>query len=288
MRGNGMESQSRFKEWVEIIAKLLPGIGAVIAGIFIPLVIHISGEKSRNNQLYAEIVSKREISDTELRAKMFENLIKSFFGDGPKDQSDQKKLTLLRLLALNFHEFFNLEPLYDQLESELKTKEDKERLRDISREIVGKQEAMLSQVEEGRIYTADVFEGEQRGIMVPSEDKPAYQGHRLGINVLQVSKDNGYAIVQVEDLPEGRSDVGSTVKIRFKLNYYDTPFIDNTKLSNSIRFAITLQEIGTLGPEEKIVKMKVIFFPETYMSARDRPHLEEMLRQLIISKKKES
>jgi len=283
-----MEKTSRAKEWVESIAKLLPGLGAVLAGVLIPLVIHVSGEKNRNNQLYAEIVSKREMSDTELRARMFENLIKSFFGDGPKDQSDQKKLTLLRLLALNFHEFFNLEPLYDQMESELKTKEDKERLRDISREIVGKQEAMLSQVEEGRIYTAEVFEGEQGGIMIPAQDKPAYRGHRLGINVLQVAKDDGYAIVQVEDLPEGRSDVGSTVRIRFKLNYYDTPFIDNTKLSNDVRFAVTLQEIGTLGPEKKIVKMKVIFFPETYMSARDRPHMEEMLRQLIVSKKKGS
>jgi hypothetical protein len=38
--------------------------------------------------------------------------------------------------------------------------------------------------------------------------------------------------------------------------------------------------------DRKIVQMKVIFLPETYMSARDRPYLEEMLRQLIISDKR--
>ncbi len=89
----------------------------------------------------------------------------------------------------------------------------------------------------------------------------------------------------MEDIPEGRTDVGTTVRIPFKLNYYDTPFIENTKLSNNVRFTITLQNIGTIT-NRKIVQMKVIFLPETYMSARDRPYLEEMLRQLIISNKR--
>jgi hypothetical protein len=262
----------------------LPGIGAVIAGILIPLVIQTSGEKSRNHQLYAEIVSRREVSDTELRAKMFENLIKAFFGDGGGKQTNSQKLTLLRLLALNFHEFFNLEPLFDQLESELDTKEERMRLREIAREIVSKQEAMLSQVEEGRVFTETAFEGEQNGIMVPSAEKPAYRGHRLGIKIIEIGESNDYGIVQVEDIPEGRTDIGTIVRIRFKLNYYDTPFIENTKLSNNVRFAITLQNIGIIK-DRKIVQMKVIFLPETYMSARDRPYLEEMLRQLIISNK---
>lgn len=282
-----MENQSRLKSGFETLARLLPGIGAVIAGVCIPLVIQSSGEKSRNQQLYAEIVSKREVSDTELRAKMFENLIKAFFGDGTGKQTKAQKLTLLRLLALNFHEFFNLEPLFDQLERELDTKEEEQRLREIAREIVGKQEAMLSQVEEGRVFMETVFEGEQSGIMVPAADKPSYRGHRLGIKILEVGKSNNYAVVQVEDIPEGRTDVGTTVRIQFKLNYYSTPFIDNTKLSNNVRFAITLQNIGTIkGRSEKIVQMRIIFLPETYMSARDRPYLEEMLRQLIITDKR--
>jgi len=280
-RGNGP------RDWVDTVAKLLPGIGAGMAEIFIPLVLHISGEQSRSHQLYAEIVSRREMSDAELRARMFENLLKSFFGEKPKDEPDRKKLTLLRLLALNFHEFFNLEPLYDDLESELKNEEDKKRLIEIAREIVEKQEAMLSQVEEGQNFTAEAYQGEQKGIMVPPGDKPAYRGHRLGINVLEIGEKNDYAILRVEDLPEGTHDIGTAAKIKFKLNYYDTPFIDNTKLSNNVRFAITLQEIGVIEPErKKIVSMKIIFFPETFMSGRDRPYLEEMLRQLIVSKKK--
>jgi hypothetical protein len=282
-----MDKSNEPKSWADTVAKLLPGIGAVIAGICIPLVIHISGEKNRSNQLYAEIVSKREMSDSELRARMFESLIKTFFGEPPKEQSNEKKLTLLRLLALNFHEFFNLAPLYDELYSEMKPEEDRKRLIEIAREIVDKQEAMLSQVEEGRIFVAEASEGGQGGIMVPAADKPAYRGHRLGVSVFEVDKERQYAVLQVEDLPEGRNDIGTVVKVRFKLNYYDTPFIDNTKLSNNVRFAITLQEIGTVEAERNnIVKMKIIFFPETFMSSRDRPYLEEMLQQLIVSKKR--
>jgi hypothetical protein len=49
-----------------------------------------------------------------------------------------------------------------------------------------------------------------------------------------------------------------------------------------------VQEIGTVGSEKKIVKMKVISFPEASRRSGDRPPMEEIPRQLIASKKKES
>ena len=279
-----MEHQKETRDWIGTIAKLLPGIGAVIAGIFIPLVIHISSERSRNNQLYAEIVSKRETADSELRAKMFENLIKSFFGEASQKKSNKEELTLLRLLALNFHEFFDLEPLFEQLESEL-TREEKKKVKEIAQEIVEKQEAMLSQVTEGIVYQKTLYPGTEKGIIIPPEEEKAYRGHRLGIKVTQIGKNDDYAMIHVEDIPERSIHVGSIVKVNFKLNYYDTPFIDNTKLSNHVRFAMTFKEIVTDDEGKKAVNLKVIFFPETYMSSRDRPYLDEMLQQLTSSKK---
>jgi anthranilate/para-aminobenzoate synthase component II len=32
--------------------------------------------------------------------------------------------------------------------------------------------------------------------------------------------------------------------------------------------------------EKKAATIKIIFFPESYMSSRDRPYLDEMLQQL--------
>ncbi|HEB73712.1 MAG TPA: hypothetical protein ENJ03_00630 [Candidatus Desulfofervidus auxilii] len=63
------------------------------------------------------------------------------------------------------------------------------------------------------------------------------------------------------------------------------PFIDNTKLFNATRFAITLKDIVMDEKQKKAARIKIIFFPETYMSTRDRPYLDEMLQQLRKSKK---
>lgn len=280
-----MENKNKQKNWVDILAKLLPGIGAIIAGIFIPLVININAERNRSNQLYAEIVSKREVSDSELRARMFENLIKTFFGSPSQQKPNKEKLTLLRLLALNFHESFDLKPLFEELEPELTDKE-KYKLKEIAREISRKQEAMLSQVKEGIVFEKTLYQGEENGIMVPPSGQAAYKGHRLGITVPEIGKGDNYARLRVIDMPEKNEDVGDIAEVIFNLSYYDMPFIDNTKLFNNARFAITLKEIVKDQEGKKAANIKIIFFPETYMSSRDRPYLDEMLEQLMKSKKK--
>lgn len=92
------------------------------------------------------------------------------------------------------------------------------------------------------------------------------------------------AKIHVEDIAEGSLSVGSIVKVDFRLNHYDAPFIDNTKLSNNVRFAITYKGIITDDKGMNAVEMKIIFFPETYMSSRDRPYLDEMLQHLTSSR----
>ena len=280
-----MARESKSQGWIDIIAKLLPGIAALIAGILIPLVIHIGSERNRSNQLYADIVSKRELADSDLRARMFEHLIKAFYGEQPQTRSNTEKLTLLRLLALNFHEFFALEPLFEQLEQERKlVPSEKKKLKEIAQEVVEKQEAMLSQIREGTNFRRIVYPGRDKGTIVPAENEIAYRGHRLGITVTEMNADDESAAVHVEDIPDSSISVGSLVKVDFKLNQYDVPFIDNTKLSGNVRFAVTFKGIVTDGEGKQAVAMKIIFFPESYMSSRDRPYLDEMLQHLTRSR----
>lgn len=285
-----MEDKNKSQNWVNTLAKLLPGIGAIIAGVFIPLIINMNAQKSRSTQLYTEIVSKREVADSELRARMFETLLRYLFADTTQQKTNREKLTLLRLLALNFHESFDLKPLFESLESELSDIR-KEKVRNIAKEIVGKQEAMLSQIKEGRIFEKILYKGFEEAIMVPANGEESYRGHRLGIEVIEIGENKDYVRLHVWDLPDTtvkNINIGDIVDVKFNLNYYDMPFIDNTKLFNNTRFAITFK--GTLTDETETergnaVKIKVIFFPETYMSSRDRPYLEEMLDQLRMGKK---
>jgi hypothetical protein len=195
--------------WIDILAKLLPGIGAIIAGVFIPLVINQNAERNRNNQLYVDIISKREVADSDLRARMFENLIKSFFAEKATDESDDQKLTKLHLIALNFHETFDFKPLFESLESEFidKKKEDRlKQLRGIAREIVSKQEVLLSHVKEGKTFDRMVKPGLENAIVIPPntppDSLPAYKGYRLGITVNEIAKDEKSVSILVRYYPE--------------------------------------------------------------------------------------
>lgn len=279
-----MADKDNRRDWVDIIFKIAGGLGIFTASILIPLVMHWNAEKNSNNQLYAQIVSERERADADLRARMFENLLKSFFGDTSNDTSGKKRITMLRLLALNFHESFNLKPLFEELDYELKDN-NREELRRVAKEVIEKQEAVLSQVKEGVVFNITFEgEGEENGKMIPQSGKEAYEGHRLGIVVTEIAKNEDYVTLHITDMPEGNVTIASIADLSFKLSYYDMPFIDNTKLFNSTRFAVTLKGIGKDDKGKRFVSVKLVFFPETYMSGRDRPYLDEMLAQLRQSK----
>ena len=276
-----MAHLKKTRDWIDVLAKLLPGIGALLAGILIPLVIHISSEENRKSQLYVEIVSKREVADSELRAKMFDTLIKFFYGDISQQKSNNEKLTSLHLLALNFHESFDLKPLFEGIKSDLSPVE-VTKLRGIVAEIAGKQEAMLSQVKEGRVFEKTILLG--GSIMLPPEEQPAYMGHRLGIEVEEIGQNGDFAKLRVIDIPDGNKNIAENAVLKFKLSYCDLPFIDNTRLFDHARFAITLKRVVKDKEKRQGVTLKVIFFPETFMSSRDRPFLDEMLNKLKESK----
>ena len=276
-----MAHLNKTRDWIDVLAKLLPGIGALLAGILIPLVIHISSEENRKSQLYVEIVSKREVADSELRAKMFDTLIKFFYGDVSQQKSNNEKLTSLHLLALNFHESFDLKPLFEGIKSDLSPVE-VTKLRGIVAEIAGKQEAMLSQVKEGRVFEKTILLG--GSIMLPPEEQPAYMGHRLGIEVEEIGQNGDFAKLRVIDIPERNKNIAENAVLKFKLSYCDLPFIDNTRLFDHARFAITLKRVVKDKEKRQGVTLKVIFFPETFMSSRDRPFLDEMLNKLKESK----
>lgn len=280
-----MQNEIKGKDWFDILAKLFAGLGALLAGILVPLVIHVNGERSRNNQLYAEIVSQRERADSELRAKMVENLINTFFSKSLLNENNRKKLSLLRLLALNFHEFFDLKPLFQDFQEDL-SPEEKIQLREILDEVVGKQVAMLARSQEVAVFEKIIIApGQANGIQLPPAGKEAYRGNRLGIVISEINQINNYVKMEVKIIPENTQEDLAIVK--FKLSYSSMPFVDNTKLFNATRFAVTLDNILYNENDKNSLKraeIKVIFFPETYMSSRDRPYLDEMLEKLHNSK----
>jgi len=64
------------------------------------------------------------------------------------------------------------------------------------------------------------------------------------------------------------------VERSFKLNYFNFPIVDNTRLENNHRFAVVLDEFD-LDSEQATIKLTAIIFPSEYASLRDRPGMKE-------------
>jgi hypothetical protein len=79
----------------------------------------------------------------------------------------------------------------------------------------------------------------------------------------------------------------------FYVSYFDMPYMDNTRLFDGERFAIVLKAICEEGSKEREEEcgadtsphysyaiFQVVTFREEFMSLRDRPLFEEMLKKL--------
>lgn len=154
--------QSEIPRWVEILNKLaVPALAAfaTIGGTWLSLYI-----SERNN--VRETVNQREQAESSLRSTMFSQLVNPMLEQAKEDcqkratdgnciDSDEQqqarqrdradRITLLaELLALNFHEHFELGPLLryvDRLPNQ--TAENRNRLRSVSRKVIGRQIASL-------------------------------------------------------------------------------------------------------------------------------------------------
>src|SRR5215470_1575839 len=122
------------KDWwdkAEAVAKVVAAVGAVIGAVAIPWLINGYTEQSRNAQVLMQVMTEREKSDTDTRAKMFERLIVNYLGEFKEyankedEQSFRKQIMILELLAVNFQEFFNARPLFEEVHRRLVAKKER-------------------------------------------------------------------------------------------------------------------------------------------------------------------
>ena len=107
----------------------------------------------------------------------------------------------------------------------------------------------------------------------------------IEIYVKSVNRGLGSAAVQVkpfDDLFEGGQYRGSHAGagFEFEVSYFDFPYMDNTKLSDGSRLALILRAIDE-GPDGRdVLELAAIRFRHDFVSLRDRPAFDEMLRRL--------
>ncbi len=107
------DTRRRLLDWLDVAAKLV--------GAFAVLGVAIFANSLQSRLTGISIQSQREQADSQLRASMFSSLIGPIVGpqkDGTPIAASREEL-LAELLALNFHESFELKPLMEDASERL-------------------------------------------------------------------------------------------------------------------------------------------------------------------------
>ena len=73
--------------------------------------------------------------------------------------------------------------------------------------------------------------------------------------------------------PEG-SDKSDT-RVTFNVGFFDFPMIDNTRLANGLRCAVTLSALSRTNAD-----LATVCFPAEYAGLKDRPYYDEVIQKL--------
>jgi len=187
--------ETGFLERLESSVKILVGLSAVISAVALPIVFNSYTEKNRRSELLLRTMTEREKSDTEIRQSMFQALVNGYLGSLKEDlaktdeASFRRRMMFLELLTVNFQEFFNTKPLFEDvyrgLEQNLLTSRDVDRkkwedLQDLlikaSKNLVARQVTMLNTFGETAVFNIGM--GMEKSICVRLYDREDFARFR--------------------------------------------------------------------------------------------------------------
>lgn len=279
-------------EWVKVaLIPLIVGIGGHYGSKFL-------SEKQAlesNAHLYAELMSRREESDSSLRKDMFNSIIQTFL----KASSDnpRRKVLGLELLAYNFHESLDLGPLFKEVYRDIvtakKLSDDErselvDRMEKVTREVIGKQVSALEEQSErsGKLDGHVDWEELDRtpggvtaidSVVTIKDGKREIKEH-FRLEVLRSNRKKRELRVRLHATSgqQGSADQRVDTDLVFLVGYFDFPMLDNTRLPNGQRCAVVLRQFT-----EDSAELTLVYFPASRASLKDKPYYEDVLREVL-------
>ena len=283
------------KDWWDKAAIILHPVGGLLAalavaglGFFGSQFLEKRQAEETRARFYSELISKREEADSALRKDMFMSIIQSFLK--PESTSIEDRILKLELLAYNFHESLNLKPLFTQLDTDISRSiapgkgDQMDRLEKIAREVARKEMVVLEGVGKSFERTVDFDD------VSKSPGGLALDPARLSLNAI----DREFAVVvkkidvnrkemQIRlevRTPRGSSGDYDTDEAEFWSGFFDFPMIDHTRLSHDQRCAVVVRNFG-----KSSARIALVDFPGSYASLKEKPYIQEMIKDLLGAKK---
>ena len=284
-----MSEPVRKKDFWDKIAILLHPVGGLLTALAVAFV-GVQGSQflerrqslDTNARLYSELMSRREEAESSLRKDMLVSIIAQYLRPGSGELDD--KVLNLELLAYNFHDSLDLRPLFFDLQRKLRTSRDddraelQQRIQGVAREITAKQLFALEGHGKSfrRSVDLDALKATRAGIELDGERLTIGDTVcQVNLRVLAADLEQQQLRVRLEvPAPSDRPDLADT-RATFEVSYFDFPMIDNTRLANGLRCAVTLSNFSEAGAD-----LATVCFPGEYASLKDRPYYDEVIQKL--------
>jgi hypothetical protein len=276
-----------FWDKVTIVMHPLGGVLTALAVTYVGMkgsqVLDRRQSVDTNARLYSELMSRREEAESSLRKDMFVSIISSFLQPSREDLDG--KVLNLELLAYNFNDSLNLKPLFLDLQRRLQRSKDPDkqdyldRINRVAKETTAKQ--LFSLLAQGRSFTRSVDFDELKaagaaGIPLDPETVTVRGTTcEVRMRVLKIV-DAAQLLVRLEVRYPGAKPELPDTRATFNVGYFDFPVIDNTRLANGLRCAVTLANYAP----DAAADLTTVCFPGEYASLKDRPYYDEVIQKL--------
>lgn len=264
------------------VGGLLTAVAVAFVGIQGSQLLERRQSLDTNARLYSELMSRREEAESSLRKDMLVSIIAQYLRPASGNLDD--KALNLELLAYNFHDSLDLRPLFFDLQRKLQAAPAGERaellrrIQDVAREITAKQ--LFALEGKGRSFrrTVDLeaLQAARAGIELDGE-RLTIGDTTCQVNLRVLSADLAQQQLRVRlevPAPPERAELADT-RATFDVSYFDFPMIDNTRLANGLRCAVTLSNFSEAGAD-----LATVCFPGEYASLKDRPYYDEVIQKL--------
>lgn len=279
------------------LASSLTAVAILVLGFCTSQVLEKNKAMETNAQLYSQLMSQREAADSALRKDMFNSVIQTFLTKGQGQQATPEEAVLnLELLAYNFHDSLNIEPLFLHVKRRIEASEQCQKERDkfvrrlekVAREVAARQILILDAVGESTDINIDLKK------LTDIKGKEKADTLEIGPFTLTVEGiKRSFLVVIQREIPEkkeieveliverlGNSDAkgGKQRKTtaQFWAGLYDFPAIDNTRLPEDHRCALVITEYE----KNRQAEAKLLCFPGRYAGLKDKTYYEDMVNNL--------